>query len=257
MKIGFIGMGNMARAIVEGWLRSEALHTNEIYAVAKHYDRLCDYAKAVGIHACETIGEAVSQADSIVIAVKPDVVESILPDLDLRKPILSVATGWTCERYLRILGASARIQYILPNTPCKVNKGILLFEEQNTLNDSERIQAKELFGALGLIETLPSAKMTPATAISGCGPAFGAMVIEALADAGVQYGLPRQTAYRLASQMLVGTGTLQLETGLHPGILKDAVCSPGGSTIRGVEALEAHGLRSAMFAAVKAVEEFY
>ena len=198
MKIGFIGMGNMARAIVEGWLRANAIRAEEIYAVAKHYDRLCAYAKTAGIHAMETAREVVNAADCIVIAVKPDVVESILPELDLQKPILSVATGWTCERYLQHLNA-ARVQYILPNTPCKVNQGILLFEENNTLSDSEQLQAQTLFGTLGMIETLPSAKMTAATAISGCGPAFAAMVIESLADAGVKYGLPRETAYRLSA----------------------------------------------------------
>ena len=99
--------------------------------------------------------------------------------------------------------------------------------------------------------------MTAATAISGCGPAFLAMAIEALADAGVKYGVPREKAYRLASQTLVGTGRLQLETGLHPGEIKDQVSSPGGSTIRGVEALENAGLRRALLAAVRAVMEFY
>ena len=110
----------------------------------------------------------------------------------------------------------------------------------------------KLFSALGAVETLPSRLMGAAMAISGCGPAFVAMMIEAMADAGVKHGLPRATAYRLASQTAVGTGRLQLETGMHPGEIKDGVCSPGGTTIRGVEALEACGMRHAFWEAVNA-----
>ena len=133
----------------------------------------------------------------------------------------------------------------------------MLLEENNTLLPGERAAAEALFGAIGAVISLSEGQMTAATAISGCGPAFLAMAIEALADAGVKYGVPREKAYRLASQTLVGTGRLQLETGLHPGEIKDQVSSPGGSTIRGVEALENAGLRRALLAAVRAVMEFY
>jgi len=113
----------------------------------------------------------------------------------------------------------------------------------------------EKFKCLGIVEELPSHLMGVGGAVSGCGPAFCAMVIEALADAGVKYGLPRPTAYRLASKTLSGTGEMQLKTGMHPGVIKDAVCSPAGTTICGVEALERAGLRAAMLDAVQAVME--
>ena len=237
MRIGFIGMGNMARAIVEGWLRAGTVCAEDVGAVAKRFDRLNTYARETGICAMHSVREVAEWADMIVIAVKPDAVEQVIVECGCEKPILSVADGWTCEKYLSVLGKGARVQHILPNTPCRVGEGVMLF------------------GAIGTVETLPAEKMGAATAIAGCGPAFLAMAIEALADAGVKYGLPRAAAYRLASQTLVGTGRLQLETNLHPGEIKDQVCSPGGSTIRGVEALENEGLRRALIAAVKAVVE--
>ena len=112
-----------------------------------------------------------------------------------------------------------------------------------------------MFAALGVVKELPTHLMGVGGAISGCGPAFCALVIEALADAGVKYGLPRDAAYLLASQTLAGTGRMQIETGMHPGAIKDGVCSPAGTTIRGVEALERAGLRAAMLDAVQAVME--
>lgn len=255
MRIGFIGMGNMARAIVEGWLNAGAVRAEEICAVAKHFDRLNEYALSTGIRAMRSIREAAEFSDMIVIAVKPDQVENVIAECGCERPILSVAAGWTNEKYVSVLGKGARVQYILPNTPCRVCAGMTLFEERNTLLPEERAAAEKLFSAIGIVETLPAEKMDAATAISGCGPAFLAMAIEALADAGVKYGLPRAKAYRLASQTMVGTGRMQIETGLHPAQIKDQVCSPGGSTIRGVEALEASGFRSALLSAVKAVVE--
>lgn len=256
--IGFIGMGCMARAIARGFIDNGAVLAGDISAYAPHYDRLKAFADEVGLHACRTLDELLARADTIIIAVKPHIVEEVLRQAGDRlcgKALLSVAAGWPFERYRALLGENARIQTIMPNTPCEVGAGMLLFEEAHSLTAQEREQAISMFCAVGEVEILPAALMTPAMAISGCGPAFAAMVIEALADAGVKYGLPRATAYRLASQTLVGTGRLQMESGRHPGAIKDAVCSPGGTTIRGVEALEKSGLRSAMMAAVQAVVE--
>lgn len=131
----------------------------------------------------------------------------------------------------------------------------MLFESENSLLPDERADILKKFESLGVVEELPSRLMGVGGAISGCGPAFCALVIEALADAGVKYGLPRRTAYRLASKTLSGTGEMQLQTALHPGEMKDQVCSPGGTTIRGVEALEKNGLRAALLAAVQAIME--
>lgn len=257
-KIGFIGMGNMARAIVRGVLAAGAAEASDLSAYALHFDKLKAFADETGIFPCHTLDELLERSDTVIMAVKPYAVEQVLRQAGEKlngKALLSVASGWLLERYRPLVDASVRVQALMPNTPCSVGAGMLLFEEANTLTAEEHAAAMKLLGALGEIEILPGDRMDVATAIAGCGPAYMAMVIEGLADAGVKYGLSRPQAYRLASQTLVGTGRLQLETGVHPGALKDAVCSPAGTTIRGVEALEKHGLRAAMMAAVQAVVE--
>ena len=257
-KIGFVGMGNMARAIAEGFVKGGAAKAEDLYGFAPHYDKLKGFCDSLGMHACRSVEEMLEQVDTVVMAVKPYVVEGVLEQI--REPLkgkamLSVVAGYTCEKYRPLVDESVRVQYIMPNTPCMVGAGMLLFEQETTLTDAERAEAVRMFEALGEVEILPTHLMAPAMGISGCGPAFVAMMIEALADAGVKYGLPRATAYRLASQTALGTGKMQLETGMHPGVIKDGVCSPAGTTIRGVEALEANGMRRAFMEAVKATQQ--
>lgn len=257
-KIGFIGMGNMARAIAGGFAAAGAVAAEDMYGYAPRYERLKAFTDSIGMHACRSLEELLSEADTVVMAVKPYIVEGVLAqarDLLKGKAILSVVAGYTCEKYRPLVDGSVRIQYIMPNTPCLVGAGMLLFEQENTLTEDEHAQALAMFRALGEVEILPTHLMAPAMGISGCGPAFIAMVIEALGDAGVKYGLPRATAYRLASQTVLGTGKMQLATGMHPGEIKDGVCSPAGTTIKGVEALEASGARHAFMEAVRATQE--
>lgn len=257
-KIGFIGMGNMARAIAQGFIAGKAAEAENLYAYAPHYDKLKAFCDPLGIHACTDVKEMLAEVDTVVMAVKPYVVEGVIGDVKdclKDKAVLSVVAGYTCGKYRELLDESTRVQYIMPNTPCMVGEGVLLFEEENTLTEEEKKQAVGMFAALGEVVELPTKLMTAGMAISGCGPAFVAMMIEALADAGVKYGLTRETAYRLASQTALGTGRMQIETGMHPGVIKDGVCSPAGTTIRGVEALEEYGMRRAFMNAVKAVVE--
>ena len=254
-KLGFIGLGNMGRAICSGLINAHSVDAGEVYGYAPHADKLNAYARETGIHDCTSAKEVVNSCDTILIAVKPYVIEGVLKDIreELRgKTLLSVALGYNCKRLSALLDASTRVQFIMPNTPALVGEGILLFEAEHTLEKEEREQIMQKFAVLGIVEELPSHLMGIGGAISGCGPAFCAMVIEALADAGVKYGLPRATAYRLAAGVVAGTGKMQLETGMHPAAIKDGVCSPAGSTIRGVEALEKHGLRTAMIEAINA-----
>ena len=256
-KIGFIGMGNMARAIAEGFIAGGAAQAEDLYAYAPRFERLNGFCAPRGIHACRSVNELLENVDTVVMAVKPYVVEGVLEEIRgalKGKAMLSVVAGYTCERYRPLVDESVRVQYIMPNTPCMVGEGMLLFEQENTLAPDELETAVKLFSALGEVEILPTHLMAPAMGISGCGPAFIAMVIEALGDAGVKYGLPRAVAYRLASQTALGTGKMQLDTGMHPGAIKDGVCSPAGTTIRGVEALEACGVRHAFMEAVKATQ---
>ena len=257
-KLGFIGLGNMGRAIASGLIAGGAIAPENVYGYAPHRDRLCAYAAETGIHACKSAAEVVENVDTVLFAVKPYVIEGViaeLKDLLAGKAVISVALGYDCARLRPLLPEDARIQFIMPNTPALVGAGVMLFEQTSSLERAERAEMMEKFAALGAVEELPSHLMGIGGAVSGCGPAFCAMVIEALADAGVKYGLPRPTAYRLASQMVAGTGKMQIETGQHPGVIKDGVCSPGGTTIRGVEALERAGLRAAMLDAVQAVME--
>lgn len=257
-KIGFIGMGNMARAIAGGFAASGAVKAEDMYGYAPRYERLKAFTDSIGMHACRSVGELLEQVDTVIMAVKPYVVEGVLAEIRASlkgKAMLSVVAGYTNEKYRPLVDESVRVQYIMPNTPCLVGAGMLLFEQENSLTPDELSQAIAMFRALGEVEILPTHLMAPAMGISGCGPAFAAMVIEALGDAGVKYGLPRAVAYRLASQTLLGTGKMQLETAMHPGEIKDGVCSPAGTTIRGVEALEACGVRRAFMEAVKATME--
>lgn len=257
-KFAFIGLGNMGRAIASGLVKSGAVAADDVYGYAPTWDKLFAYAQETGIHACKSAKEAVENSDTVLIAVKPYIIEGVLAELkdDLRgKALICVALGYDYARLSALLDGSTRIQFIMPNTPAMAGAGVMLFEKANSLEEQERAQLMKLFSALGLVEELPSHLMGIGGAVSGCGPAFCAMVIEALADAGVKYGLPRPTAYRLASKTLCGTGEMQIQTGMHPGAIKDGVCSPGGTTIRGVEALERAGLRAAMLDAVQAVME--
>ena len=134
-----------------------------------------------------------------------------------------------------------------------VGEGVSLFEKTNSLTEEEHYQIRNLFKAIGSVEELDDSLMKIGMAITGCGPAFVDLMIEALGDAGVKYGLPRKQAYALASQMILGSAKLQLETGEHPGVLKDNVCSPAGTTIKGVDALEHNGIRAAFIDAIDAI----
>lgn len=257
-KLGFIGLGNMGRAICSGLIARGAIAANNVYGYAPHAERLNAYATELGIHACVSAAAVADVCDTVLIAVKPYVIEGVLAEIREQlkgKALLSVALGYNCQKLTALLDVSTRAQFIMPNTPALVGAGILLFEQENTLLPDERAEIMDKFKSLGMVEELPSRLMGVGGSISGCGPAFCAMAIEALADAGVKYGLPRATAYRLASGVLAGTGELQLKTGDHPAAIKDGVCSPGGSTIRGVEALEKHGLRTALIEAVNATLE--
>ena len=248
-------MGNMAQAIVRGFHRAAAVKKEDVSAFAPHIDKLRKNAEEIGFTACETAAELIEQSDIIVLACKPYQIEKVIKENEEAlkgKTIISIAYGWNLERAMQILPEGARYQYMIPNTPVSVGSGIFLVEEKSSLSAEEDAFIEELFGGVGKYMRLSLEAMGPANALAGCGPAFIAMVIEALGDAGVKYGLTRQQAYELASGVMEGTAKMQQETGLHPGVMKDQVCSPGGVTIRGVEALEDAGMRSAFFKAVKA-----
>ncbi len=256
MKLAFIGMGNMATALLRGFLASGKLSSGDVTAFDPYQEKLQEKAAALGFAPAATAAEAVKAADTVLIACKPHQVEGALADIKdllIGKALLSIALGWDHARYAALLPSGVRVQFIMPNTPAMVGEGVFLFEETTTLTDTELAAVQELFAAVGMVKTLPSSLMGIGGAISGCGPAFVDLMLEAFADAAVLYGIPRDTAQEIVSQTVLGSAKLQKETGLHPGVLKDMVCSPGGSTIKGVAALEKKGYRAACIAAIKAI----
>lgn len=256
MKVGFIGFGNMAQAMVQGFLEFGKMNC-EYYACAKNYDKLIENTKKYGVYPCEDSKEVVKNSDIIILAVKPylieEVVKPIFEDLD-NKMVISVAAGWTFDMYEKILKSTTAHISTIPNTPISVGEGIVVCERKHNLNETQFQYFKDLFKDVALVEMVDTHLLSIGGTIGGCTPAYAAMFIEALGDAGVKHGLPRKTAYELAAKMLVGTGKLYLKEQKHPGEMKDAVCSPKGTTIKGVAALERNGFRNAIIEAIDAAE---
>lgn len=256
LKIGFLGFGNMAQAMAQGLLYKAAVKPAQIFACAQNWDKLCRNTTAHGMQPCKSAAELVESADLIVIAVKPYLVEQVVApirDALQHKIVVSVAVNMDFATYEQILPAGTHHISTLPNTPVSIGEGIMLYENKHSLTAEEFAIFQQLWGTLGLLQEVDVKQMGVAGIVSGCGPAFASMFIEALADGAVLHGLPRTTAYQLASQMLAGTGKLQLASAQHPGAMKDAVCSPGGTTIVGVATLERKGLRTAVIDAIDAI----
>ena len=256
VKIAFIGFGNMASAMADGFIRSGKIRPEQLGASALHYEALVKKTASRGIKAFKTNKEAASWADIIILAVKPDVVGRVVESVKeilADKIVLSVAVNILFDAYEEMLEQGTEHLSLLPNTPVCVNEGVLLCEAQHNLKSKNKKLVDSLLSLLGLVLESDTSKMKAAGVISGCGPAYVAMFIEALADGAVLHGVPRETALKLASQTLAGTARLQLATGFHPGAMKDAVCSPGGTTIVGVASLEESGFRGSVIRAVDTV----
>ena len=255
-KLGFIGMGNMAQALAQGFIASGSIEKADVFAYAPHQDKLRKNAERLGFTPCASLQELARACDTLVMACKPYQIEDVLGEIyeELKgKALVSIAAGWDFQKYQGKVPGNTRVQFIMPNTPAMVQEGVLLFEETNSLNAEERKQIWDLFSAVGRTVELPSHLMGIGGTVTGCGPAFVDLFLEAYADAAVKYGMKRADAYQLISQMALGSAKLQLVTGEHPGVLKDNVCSPAGTTIRGVTALEACGFRNACIQSIEAI----
>ncbi len=255
--VGFVGFGNMAQAIAEGLIRSGALRAQQICACAKRYEKLCTVTQPKGMYPCRTVQEVAERSDLVIVAVKPYRIETVLESVRgmlSNKIIVSVAAGWQNTEWERFMPGTHHIS-TMPNTPVRVCDGVILLEQEHTLTQEEYSLVEELLSFISLVQPIESRLFDIAGTVAGCGPAFVSMFIEALGDAGVKYGMTREMAYRLAGKMVSGTGRMLVESGEHPGVLKDAVCSPGGTTIRGVIELERSGLRSAVINAIDAIEQ--
>ncbi len=257
LTVGFLGFGEMGSAIAAGIGQAigEARDRVRFLAWAPHAEPLRRRAEQTGAEVAASARELCEKSDAVILAMKPDqCAAAVTPVRDLLrgKPVISIVNGWTLAMFEELLGDGARVQCVMTNTPAKVGRGAFLFAEENTLRPEERARITELFSLAGAVIELPEKKIPAATSITGCGPAFLYMVIEALGDAGVKNGLKRQAAYELAARTMLGAAEMVLRGEGHPGALKDAVCSPGGTTIRGVAALEEAGMRSAFIKAVDA-----
>ncbi len=254
-------MGNMAKAMAIGFVRAGKMAADDMGAFAPNQEKLAKNAAEIGFRPYADIESLIDDHEVILMACKPYQIESVLAqetpkgtvrDLLAGKVLLSVAITWDLAKYTPLVDSSTRVQYILPNTPAQVCEGVFIVEKDNTLTAEESAWLHDLLSACGTVVTMPGHLIGAGSAVSGCGPAFAAMMMEAMADAAVKHGVQRADAYKLVAQMVVGTGKLMLETGAHPGAMKDAVCSPAGTTIRGVIALEKAGMRAAFMDAVDA-----
>ena len=251
--IGFIGAGNMASALMRGML-GKGRAGAELIAFDVDPGRM-DAMRDLGVGVARSARDVAERAETIVLAVKPKDTPALLADLREAgkvRDVLSIITGWTQEMLMDALPAARGIARAMPNTPALVGEGVIAFASNHTLQPA-RFEALSLaLSACGTIAVVEERLFDAVTGICGSAPAYCYMFIEALADAGVRHGLPRATAYALASQTAIGAGRMVLETGEHPGALKDAVCSPGGTTIEAVYALEKGGMRAAVMDAVDA-----
>ena len=255
---GFIGCGNMGGALARA--ARKAMEGQNILLANRTPEKALALAEALGARAVDNTAAA-RESDYLFLGVKPQMMAGMLAGihdaLAARKEpcvLVTMAAGLTMAAIREMAGVDFPVIRINPNTPAAIGKGMTLCCADGVTDAQMDVFTRAMAGA-GLVGFIEEKLMDAASAVTGCGPAFAAMLIEALADGGVACGLPRADAQRFAAQMLLGTAALALETGAHPGAMKDAVCSPGGSTIQGVRALEARGFRSAAMEAVIAAFE--
>lgn len=255
MKLGFIGCGNMAKAIIGGILRHGIASPNEVTASAPHAETREKTAKEFGINTTPSNCEA-AKADIVFLAVKPQFYEPVIQEIrDVITPtqlIVSIAPGKSIQTITDWFSKPVKLIRTMPNTPAMVGEGVTALCPADTVTQDELNQVIRLFEACGTAEVMPERLIDGVVAVSGSSPAYIFMIIEAMADGAVRDGIPRAQAYRLAAQSVLGSAKMVLETGRHPGELKDMVCSPAGTTIEAVAALERCGLRSAILEGMEA-----
>ena len=258
MKLGFIGCGNMATAIIGGILQKGVLAPGEIIASALHQETLSRVSKTYGIHTTTDNREAAA-ADIVILAVKPHFYEHVISEIrDVvsdSQIIVSIAPGKSIETISGWFRKTVKLVRTMPNTPALVCEGMTAVCASETVTEEELREVLTLFEACGKAEVMPERLVDAVVSVSGSSPAYVFLFIEALADGAVRDGIPRSQAYRLAAQAVLGSAKMVLETGRHPGELKDMVCSPAGTTIEAVAALEKEGFRNAVLSAMEACTE--
>lgn len=261
MKLGLIGCGRMGSALVAGALEAKAVAASEVVAFDVASAALERLVAGHGVTAATSAAETARAVDTLVLATKPHDVPGVLREVAASGAtqdsllVISVAAGVTIAALEHEVRGKARVIRCMPNTPALIGKGAAAFTRGTHATAEDAAAAQRLLGAVGIAVEVKEELLDAVTGLSGSGPAYVYVLIEALADGGVRNGLPREQALALATQTVLGAAALVQTTGEHPAVLKDMVASPGGTTIAGLEALEAHGFRAACLAAVNAATE--
>jgi pyrroline-5-carboxylate reductase len=256
MKLGFIGSGKMASALVLGVTQSGAFPREHILVTDVVPAAAQKLATDAGVTALATNAEVAAAADVLILCVKPNDALAALRELGgIGRLVISIVAGLPIAALQEAAGPAARIIRVMPNTPALVHRGAAAYALGTGATAHDAALVEKIFGAVGKIFAVKEPLLDVVTGVSGSGPAYVYLVIEALADGGVLMGLPREMALQLAAQTVLGSAAMVLETGLHPAVLRDQVTSPGGTTIAAIEALEMAGARAAFIAAVRAATE--
>ena len=253
-KIGFLGGGNMGEALIRGIVKTGIVPPAELFVTDVRLDRLEELSRTYGLHTLSDNALLVRRVDVVILAVKPQILKAVLQEIAPATPgklLVSIAAGVSTTEIRRHLPAGTRLIRCMPNTPALVLEGATALARGRDLAPGDLETAQAIFEAVGRVVVLEEEHMDAVTGLSGSGPAYIALVVEALADGGVKVGLDRQTAMTLATQTVLGSARLLLETGAHPGQLKDMVTSPGGTSIAGIHTLETGGLRRTLIDAVE------
>ena len=271
MKLGLIGIGNMGSAIVKGYLAANPGKEKDVFAFDQDKARLKTLAEELGIRGCSDSVNAVIQSDVLILAVKPDkvaeVLQEIAPIIDWEEKVLvSIVAGVSigfieslCNEYSgdkeKTNDFRCKVVRVMPNTPALVGKGMSALCRNSQVGEEEFKDVLDLFSSIGKAEEVDERLMDCIVGVSGSSPAYVYLFIEALADGAVAQGMSRKQAYIFAAQSVLGSAEMVLQTGIHPGELKDMVCSPGGTTIEAVKDLERNGFRYAVMEAVRVASE--
>lgn len=254
--VGFIGSGNMGRAIMGGMIAAGLYAPSQILASAKTKETVEKIEKELGIVVTTDNTEVARKADILFLAVKPGVFATVIPQIrDVCKEgqvVVSIAAGQTLASITDLFGRQIKLVRSMPNTPALVGEAMSAVTPNEKISPEELQEVMAIFESFGKAEIVPETMMDAVVGVSGSSPAYVYMFIEAMADAAVADGMPRKQAYKFAAQSVLGAAKMVLETGEHPGVLKDAVCSPGGTTIAAVAELEKSGLRSSVIEAQRA-----
>lgn len=256
--IGFIGCGNMGSAMISGIVKAEIVPSDRIY-VYDHHENNFDKVKEYNVNTTTNVIEMVQKVDILILSVKPYVYESVISQIkeDIKKDVIVVciAAGKSIEQVENAFEKKVKVVKAMPNTPALVLEAMSAVSFNDLIEEVEKEEILKIFSGFGKVEVVKEELMDTVTAVSGSSPAYVYMMIEAMADAAVKQGMPRKQAYVFASQAVYGASKMVLETHQHPGQLKDAVCSPSGTTIEAVGKLEETGFRCSIIQAMDACYE--